>query len=338
MIFPSYIYDVAVVAGSQVLVLRSNPHNTRPNLLELRELATGEQLSEVSAQAQFANVLAAAGKTAVTGDNEGVLRVWRLADGECLRVIDMRGTAPQGKSDPARLPACAIALLDDGQRALVATGDAGITLWDLQTGQRLRSYLGHEDFVRGIAVVADGARFLSASADRSVRLWNTASGECLRLFVKADLPAFTPRYEAQDAQSATGICVLRDGRRAVSSHGDGMLRCWDIESGELLHEARTASGDLAWLNSVTAAIDADRVIAGSWDNNVWLWSPGSDPVALSGHIGEVMGACFIAGSPHAVSGSFDQTLRLWDVDRRECLRVIGEPIRSSQWPPNESRW
>ncbi len=62
--------------------------------------------------------------------------------------------------------------------SLVATGskDKSVKLWDVSTGQEVRSLLGHQATVTSVAFTADGKQLLTGSNDQTYRMWNVASG------------------------------------------------------------------------------------------------------------------------------------------------------------------
>ena len=68
----------------------------------------------------------------------------------------------------------------DGRRALSASGDKTLRIWDLESGESLRTLEGHTDPVNAVAVTSDGRRALSASEDKTLRIWDLESGESLR--------------------------------------------------------------------------------------------------------------------------------------------------------------
>ena len=77
----------------------------------------------------------------------------------------------------------AVAVLADGRRALSGSRDCTLRLWDLATGETLRTLEGHTRSVNAVAVLADGSCALSGSADNTLRLWDLVAGECLAEFM-----------------------------------------------------------------------------------------------------------------------------------------------------------
>jgi WD40 repeat protein len=110
-----------------------------------------------------------------------------------------------------------VAVTPDGRRAASASGDRGVRLWDLGTGQILRTLKGHTDEVNAVAVTPDGRRAVSASGDGTLRLWDFGTGQTIRT-----LEGHTAAVYA--------VAVTPDGRHAVSASGDRTLRLWDFRN------------------------------------------------------------------------------------------------------------
>jgi WD40 repeat protein len=72
----------------------------------------------------------------------------------------------------------------DGRRAVSASADRTLRLWDLETGQTLRTLEGHTSRVTVVAVMPDGRRAVSRSDDRTLRVWDLESGEEIAAFTE----------------------------------------------------------------------------------------------------------------------------------------------------------
>ena len=51
-----------------------------------------------------------------------------------------------------------VAVTADGKRAVSASEDKTLKVWDLESGRELRTLEGHSAWVNGVAVTADGKR------------------------------------------------------------------------------------------------------------------------------------------------------------------------------------
>jgi WD40 repeat protein len=242
----------------------------------------------------------------------------------------------------------AVAFLPDGRRALSASHDSTLRLWDLDTGAELRRFEGHVQRVTCLALSADGRRALSGGDDRTVRLWDVETGKHLQRLAGHEhivwCVAFSPdgRRALSGAQDATvrewdletgkelnrltghtpratvsRVAYLKDDR-AVSAAWDRTLRLWDLKAGEQL-------GPLKRPDVVTAAalLPDGRLFLGDTAGKVWLadvWS-GEEPRELPRrHEGVVAGVAVSADGRRALSGGADKTVWLWDLE-------TGQPVR-----------
>jgi WD40 repeat protein len=317
------IYRVVPLAGGHEVICARNADVLQSiGVIERWNIDTGKRLAVFEGHTDTVRAVALAfgGARAVSMGDDHTLRLWDLQDGSCVQTFAMAADA--------------IAVTDDGTHVVVARNDQMILL-DLESGRHDYTFRAHE--ITSLAMVPGRGQVVSASLDCTLGLWDLASGKCVRRFdANPTRKKFVGRMGAWNPEGATGVCVMADGTRVTACYGDGAVRCWDLDSGELLDA--TQCGD-QWLICVAASRQGDQVVVGSWDRTVRLWRPGDPrPAALGQHDGEVSTVAFLGDDERAISGSFDETLRVWNVANREFIRMIGTPRESGLAPPSESLW
>ena len=114
-----------------------------------------------------------------------------------------------------------MAVTPDGRRAVSASGDNTLKVWDLETGSALRTLEGHSDWVTGVAVTPDGRRARLRVCGQNAE--GVGPGNRQR-----------PAHPGGPLCWVNGVAVTPDGRRAVSASYDNTLKVWDLETGTLL--------------------------------------------------------------------------------------------------------
>ena len=98
---------------------------------------------------------------------------------------------------------------------LFAAADNVVLVYDVETGDVLRRFIGHSDRVNDIDVSADGRFAISASDDGTVILWDIASGQIVR------------RYTGHE-NTVQQVVFNANSTRAASSDGQEII-IWRIE-------------------------------------------------------------------------------------------------------------
>src|SRR5271165_3014461 len=74
----------------------------------------------------------------------------------------------------------AVAVTAGGQRAVSASKDKTLKVWDLARGREPCTLSGHSNEVTSVSMTPDGQRAVSASADKTLKVWELGSGRELR--------------------------------------------------------------------------------------------------------------------------------------------------------------
>ena len=201
-----------------------------------------------------------------------------------------------------------ILISPDGKRCVSGSGDYTLRIWDMESGQCLRTLEGHNGYISALAITPDGKRCVSGSDDQTLRIWDMESGQCLRtleeLYCVINTLAITP-----------------DGKRCVSGSDNQTLRIWDMESGRCL---RTLEGHHDEVGTLAITADGKRCVSGSVDRTLRIWDMESGQClrTLEGHHREIRTISLTPDGKRCVSGSFDRTIRVWDLESGQCLRTL----------------
>jgi predicted Zn finger-like uncharacterized protein len=196
----------------------------------------------------------------------------------------------------------------DGRYLLSGSADRTLKLWEVSTGQCLRTFQGHREWVTSVCLSADGLLALSGSADKTLKLWQVATGLCLRTLVG-------------HTNWVLAVALSADGRHALSGDGDSSLRLWDLGLGKCL---RTFEGHRGPVLSVSLSADGRWALSGSRDTTLKVWEVDSGQCVrtFTGHSDKVHAAVLSLDGQYALSGSGDRTLKWWEVATGRCLRTL----------------
>jgi WD40 repeat protein len=193
-----------------------------------------------------------------------------------------------------------VALTPDGRRAVSASLDETLKVWDLETGRALRTLEGHLDKVWGVAVTPDGRRAVSASEDGTLKVWDLDTGRELHSL-------------RGHSASVRAVAVSPDGHRAVSASEDKTLKMWDLETGL---ELRALEGHSDSVLGVAVSPDGHRAVSASGDHTLKAWDldTGHELLTMEGHSDSVLGVAVSPDGHRAISASSDHTLKVWDLE------------------------
>jgi WD40 repeat protein len=236
------------------------------------------------------------GTQLATGDSNGEVHLWRVADGQHL-------ASYKGHENWVRT----IAFSPDGKTLASGSDDQTIRLWDVATHRCLDVLTGHTVWIWSLAFSPDGKTLASGSDDQTIRLWNIKTRQCLHIF-------------QQGATQVWAIAFSPDGKLLASGSDDQMVRLWDVQSRKCLH---TFQGHSSWVRSVAFSPNG-KTIASGGDQTVRLWDVQSQKCLhiFQGHTHQVWAIAFSPDGKTLASGSDDQTIRLWDINTRYCLHTL----------------
>ncbi|OWP01011.1 hypothetical protein B2J93_307 [Marssonina coronariae] len=234
---------------------------------------------------------------------------------------------------------------------ILATGsyDSTIKIWDIETGECLRTLTGHTSGIR--ALQFDDTKLISGSLDRTLRVWNWRTGECISTY---------------QGHSEGVIAVNFEGNILASGSVDKTVKIWNFEDKSTF----CLRGHKDWVNAVRVDSASRTVFSASDDCTIRLWDLETRKTirTFEAHVGQVQQVILLpteyepedmdtedddgtsstasttdlhtpsllSDAPYGddwsstrplpprymVTGALDSTVRLWDISTGRCLKTM----------------
>ena len=233
------------------------------------------------------------GRFLATACEDGVARLWNVADGKLVR--EYKGHL---------YPVTGIAFSPDGKRIATAAGDetrvtqpGEVKVWDVANGRVLSSFTNHHQAATGVAFSADGKWLASTGFDKRVILYDfdNRKGSYFDGHTRpTNVVLFGPN--GKTLASASG------GRQ----EGDNEVKIWERDTGK---ELAIFAVHKAKVDALALSPDASLLASGGYDKMVAIW----DVKALLG-----------AGSPSPPSG---KAVAAIEKERAKKTKLHAGPVR-----------
>ncbi|KAL2350631.1 periodic tryptophan protein-like protein 2 [Cryomyces antarcticus] len=179
-----------------------------------------------------------------------------------------------------------------------------LLVWEWQSESYILKQQGHFDSMNSIVYSPDGQRIITAADDGKIKVWDVNSGFCIVTFT-------------EHTSGVTACEFAKRGNVLFTASLDGSVRAWDLIRYRNFRTF-TAPTRLSF-SSIAVDPSGEVVCAGSLDSfdiHIWSVQTGQLLDQLSGHEGPVSSLSFAPNGGTVASGSWDHTVRIWDIFAR----------------------
>ena len=191
---------------------------------------------------------------------------------------------------------------EKSNKLISASDDKMIKIFNLATGECLKSLEEHQDWVTFILIIRN--KFISASLDKTIKIWDINSYRCLKT-LSNESPIFS-------------LCLLQNSHLACGCE-DGSIDIWDLNT---FRKVKSFKAHDDWIPYLLF-VDNSKLISCSADKIIKIWSSMTFEclIQLENHSDEVY--CLdLTSDRRLISCSLDKTIKLWQTETGTMLESI----------------
>jgi WD40 repeat protein len=231
-----------------------------------------------------------------------------------------------------------VAFSPDGTQVLTGSADNTAKLWETKTGNLVRTFEGHKDWVTSVAfwpygrgrqgptptpTPTAGWKVLTGSADGTAILWDTQTGK--------QVGQFSQIINQKVKSPVLSVAFSPDGNQVLTGGADTTAQLWDVLTGKLKF---VLAGHKDQVLSVAFSTDGTQVLTGSGDGTAILWDvqtqTGKSLYQFRGHKDQVTSVAFSTDGESVLTGSNDGIAILWDAQTGKELRQFTHPTTGNK--------
>ncbi|TKA78615.1 hypothetical protein B0A49_02101 [Cryomyces minteri] len=143
----------------------------------------------------------------------------------------------------------------DSRVIFSASADMMLASWDLETGQRIRRHIGHEETINCMDLSKRGEELLvSGSDDGYIGIWDPRQKHAID-FIESEFPI-------------TAIALSEAGNDLFTGGIDNDIKVWDMRKKAVVY---SMIGHTDTITSLQVSPDAQTLLSNSHDNTVRTW-------------------------------------------------------------------
>lgn len=256
------------------------------------------------------------GQLLASGGDGGDITLWQLSNFQPVTIL-------RGHSNTVT----ALAFSPVGGKLASVSEDATLRMWDIHSGQAIWTAKQGQRLY-SVAFSPNGRLIATGGQDPVIYLCDSGSADLL----------YTCELGAQLLEGIRAVAFHPTGNLLAGATDRGTISLWDVsnldQSTALVVDARTqavqhiiSALDEEGIFTLAFSPDGAHLASGSKRGLVKLRAAETlEPMqTLQGHHDSVRIVIWSPDSTTLFSGSYDQTVRLWDINRGQCDAILSHP-------------
>jgi WD40 repeat protein len=196
-----------------------------------------------------------------------------------------------------------ICVTEDSKKLISSSKDTTIKIWDIETGECLKTLDDHKKSVNCIISIPNN-KFISGSWDKTIKMWDLYSYKCTKTL--------------RNKESVFSLCLMPENKIACGSR-DGSIYILDLDaSNSELKSIRAFENWITYLKLV----DNSKLIVGSNDKKIKIfYLKNLHYKELHGHLNSILYYDFSMDG-YFLSCSKDQTVIVWEIESGKILKLL----------------
>lgn len=243
------------------------------------------------------------GKIFATGDYVGIIKLWDFDSGKELRTLIGHTSENSFVGYDNKNSVYSLSFSPDGKTLASGSSDKTVKLWNVISGEEIRSFPGHSNAITFTKFSPDNQQLVTADFNE-IKLWDISSGKELK------------KLSQNTIQSVT----LSPNGKQVGFINNGYIKLWNIDGDE---EPLTMPGHVYGVTSLDFSPDGKNLVSeGGQTFKFWETTSGRLLKTVVNHNSDISSFILLPDGEKLALRDKSKTIKLFNISLWKLLKTL----------------